>query len=135
MKKSEVPQDCNATLDGGRKAVYAVDENGNYTLTPSNGWEVEEIVTTMAVDALKQQAELARQRVINGLSSPLEFHMYDKRMDVTVLAQTVGIAKWRVRRHLRPEVYSRLKPSMLERYADALGLSIEQLGKVEPGEL
>jgi len=131
MKKADVPQDKNVILDGARKAVYALDEQGNYTMVPSDGWEAEEIVTTMAVDALKLQTKQAKQRCSAGESSPLEFHMYDKRMDLTLLSQTTGMAKWRVRRHLKPAVFAKLKPAMLARYAEALGMEPEGLKAVD----
>lgn len=131
MKDFEVPQDENILLEGGRKAVYALNEQGEYTLVPSNGWEAEEIVTSMAVDALKQQADQARARFFAGQSSPLEYHMFNQRMDLAILSQTTGIAKWRIRRHLRPTVFARLNHKLHLRYAEALGLTIAELGKVD----
>ena len=52
MREREVPQEGNRTLAGHRKAVYAVAENGKLRLVPSRGWEVEEIVTRQAVEAV-----------------------------------------------------------------------------------
>ena len=131
MLDSEVPQDGNSTLDGHRKAVYARGADGKLHLVQSAGWEVEEIVTRQAVDDLKRLAEDARQRVIAGQTSPLEFHMHRVRMDVPLLAQASGIWQWRVRRHFRPEVFARLSPAVLGRYAEAMGLSVEQLKTTE----
>lgn len=131
MKDYEVPQDENILLEGGRKAVYALNERGEYALVPSSGWEAEAIVTSMAVDALKQQANEARARVLAGQSSPLEYHMFNQRMDLTILSQTTGIAKWRIRRHFRPSVFTRLSNSLTVRYAEALGLSVTELCKLD----
>ena len=36
-------------------------------------------------------------------------------------------AQWRVRRHLRPGVFSRLPPRILRRYSEALELPVERL--------
>ena len=45
MKVKEVPQDDIKTFKGfGTKAIYAVDENGQYTRIPTSGWEMEEVV-------------------------------------------------------------------------------------------
>jgi hypothetical protein len=122
-----VPQEGNATLGGHRKAVYARDAQGRVVLTQSAGWEVEEIVTTQAVDLLKEQAEAARERVQRGQASTLEYWMYARRMDVALLSQTSGFWQWRVKRHLRPEVFAKLSPAALARYAHALGIAPEQL--------
>lgn len=127
MKESEVPQDQNRILEGSRKAVYAVDEQGRYTIAKSDGWEAEEIVTSMAVEALNRQAEQARHQAESGETSPLEYHMYAHRMDLAILSQTTGIARWRIRRHFKPQRFTKLKPALLQRYAEAFDITIEQL--------
>lgn len=125
MDVDAVPQEGNATLGGHRKALYARDAHGRMVIAPSRGWEAEEIVTRHAVDALHAQAQAARERVDAGLASPLEFWMYERRMDVALLSQTSGFWQWRVRRHLRPAHFARLSAGQLARYADALGLSVD----------
>jgi len=123
MDLNAVPQEGNATLGGHRKAVYARDADGQMVIAASRGWEVEEIVTSHAVQALHAQAEAARQRVQAGLASPLEFWMYERRMDLPLLAQTSGFWQWRVKRHLRPDGFAKLSTQQLERYAQALGMA------------
>ena len=131
MRERDVPQEGNATLAGYRKAVYAVADDGKVRLVASRGWEVEEIVTRQAIDALARLAREARERCRAGLTSPLEFHMYHARMDVTLLSQTTGVWRWRIRRHFRPQVFARLPAALRQRYADALGLSLEALGRID----
>ncbi|MDB5800251.1 MAG: hypothetical protein JWL63_1190 [Rhodocyclales bacterium] len=127
MEISEVPQDNNRMLGGHRKAVYARDASGRMVLVASSGWEVEEIVTSDAVEQLNEQASAARRRVEAGLSSPLECWMYVRRMDLLLLAQSTGLWRWRVRRHLQPAHFVKLSPTLLQRYADALGISVDAL--------
>lgn len=131
MREQDVPQEGNATLAGRRKAIYAVGDDGKLRLIPSRGWEVEEIVTRQAVEDLERRALDARERVRAGETSPLEYHMYRARMDVALLAQATGLWRWRVLRHFKPRVFARLPLSLRERYAEALGISVESLGKVE----
>ena len=131
MLESEVPQEGNATLGGHRKALYARGADGKLQIVRSAGWEVEEIVTRQAVEDLDRLAEDARQRVAAGLTSPLEYHMHKARMDVPLLAQTTGLWQWRIRRHFRPAIFARLSTTLLQRYAEAMGLSIDQLKKAE----
>ena len=131
MREREVPQEGNRSLAGHLKAVYAVAEDGKLRLVPSRGWEVEEIVTRQAVEDLERRAEDARARARTGKSSPLEYHMYRTRMDVELLSQTTGLWRWRVRRHLKPAVFARLPLALKARYAEALGISVEALGKTE----
>ena len=130
MDLDSVPQEGNATLGGHRKALYARDAQGRMVIAPSRGWEAEEIVTSHAVEALQAQADAARARVAAGLASPLEYWMYARRMDVGLLAQSTGFWRWRVRRHLRPDVFSKLSAADVQRYADALGLPVDALRRL-----
>jgi hypothetical protein len=96
-------------------------------IAASAGWEAEEIVTSHAVESLQRQAEEARARVKAGVSSPLEYWMYERRMDVPLLSQTSGFWQWRVRRHLRPVHFAKLSGEQLDRYAQALGVPAADL--------
>ncbi len=129
MKTTEVPQD-ESILAGHRRACYAVDEQGRYVLVPSKGWEVEKIVNAQAHAEIQQVAEAVRERVGQGRASPLEYHMVLRQMTPRLLAAYVGINFLRVRWHLRPTVFARLKPSLLQRYAEALGVASETLRTV-----
>ena len=131
MLESEVPQEGNVTLGGHRKALYARGADGKLQMVKSAGWEVEEIVTRQAVDDLNRLAEDARQRVAAGLTSTLEYHMHKARMDVPLLAQTTGLWQWRIRRHFRPAVFAGLSASLLATYADAMGMTVDQLKKAD----
>lgn len=131
MRDSEVPQEGNSTLGGHRKALYARGEDGKLHIVQSAGWEVEEIVTKQAVDDLLRLTENARQRVLAGQTSPLEYHMYRVRMDVPLLSQASGIWQWRIRRHFRPAVFAGLSASLLTTYADAMGMTVDQLKKAD----
>jgi len=131
MLDRDVPQEGNVTLGGHRKALYARGADGKLHIVQSAGWEVEEIVTRQAVDDLNRLAEDARQRVLAGQTSALEYHMHTERMDVPMLAQTTGLFQWRIRRHFRPAVFAGLSDTLLARYAGVMGISIEQLKKAE----
>ncbi|BEP36305.1 hypothetical protein GmRootV59_32770 [Variovorax sp. V59] len=127
MDLDAVPQEGNATLDGHAKLMYARDAQGRVVTTRSRGWEAEEIVTSHAVDVLVEQAREARERVARGLASPLEYWMYERRMDVALLSQTSGFWQWRVRRHLKPKHFAALSAKQLARYSEALGLPVSTL--------
>ncbi len=127
MELDQVPQEENTTFGGERKAVYALDKDGHYTVVPSTGSKMEETVTTQALAEFVRLREEARERITAGLASPLEYHMYDKRMDPLTLAQSVGVFAWRVRRHLKPKPFRRLSAKLLARYAEALGIDTKTL--------
>lgn len=140
MKKEEVPQDGdNSTYGGEKKLLYAVDDQGDVIGVKSAGWEVESEATQSALQQIALQCDDSWQRVTAGKTAPLEYYMAYRRMDVALLSQTSGIFQWRIRRHFNPARFSRLNHKILNRYAEALGLTIETLQSIpeqplhEPG--
>ena len=130
MRDLDVPQDKACSLEGQRKRLYALDQSGRYVSVLSSGWEAEEVVLGQAVAEFERQAQDARQRVESGQSSPLEYHMFSRRMDLTLLAQATGFFRWQVRRHMKPAVFRNLPPRKLARYQEALKLTRDQLTRL-----
>ena len=133
MKIKEIPQDSIKTLGGEKKALYALDENGRYTTATTTGWEVEKIVLLDALADYDRKAKEARQRVLKNRTSPIEYFMYIRRMDLTTLAQAMGLFKWQVKRHLKPEIFRKLHEPVLRQYADLFRIPIRALLHFEEG--
>lgn len=127
MDVNEVPQEGNCTLGSHRKALYAKDADGRMVIVQSRGSEVDETVTMQAVDRMNALAADAKLRAQSGTTSPLEYWMYARRMDVALLSQISGVWQWRIRRHFQPSRFSHLSPRILARYAEALGLTPAQI--------
>ena len=128
MKIKEVPQDNIKTFKGfGTKAMYAVDENGQYATISTSGWEVEEVVLRDVIDDFAKLAEEAKSRVIKGNTSPIEYYMNKYFMDLPALAAGMSLTKWRVKRHFNPKVFNKLNNDMLQKYADFFNLDVEEL--------
>jgi hypothetical protein len=126
MKINDVPQE-DSMLEGHQRACYAVDDAGRYVVVGSRGWAVEKVVNAQAVDEVRRVIDAAHARVLRGEVSPLAYHMARCQMDVALLAANTGIWRLRIRRHLKPAVFAGLKPALLQRYADALGMSVDAL--------
>lgn len=128
MKKDSVPQDENPTYQGyGTKVIYALDNSGSYTTVNSSGWEVEEIVLRDVVNDFKAKAEDMKERILAGEASPIAYFMNLRFMDLPALAHSVGLAKWRVKRHLTPRGFKRLDADTLQRYADLFDIEVQRL--------
>lgn len=127
MEQHKVPQDNIATYNSIKKAMYATDSTGKYGIVTSSGWKVEEEATMQAVLELERLATDAYTQVTAGKKSPLYYHMYDKRMDLQVLSESTGLFKWRIKRHFKPSVFLDLPQRLLERYSNALGISVDEL--------
>ena len=131
MRTDDVPVRDDPLFEGQRKIVYVVDAQGRYVLAGSGGSEAEVAVTETAVAWFAQLAEDARQRAIRGETSALEYHMFRQRMDIPTLAQATGLWEWQVRRHQRVEKFAHLSPRLLDLYAEAMGLTVAQLKKLD----
>ena len=80
-------------------------------------------------------AALARGRA--GITSPLEYHMFAKRMDMATLTSATGYGAWRVKRHLKPHIFNKLTDAKLKPYCEAMDILPEELRRLpvqEPGE-
>ena len=131
MKINEVPQDDVPDYSEGiKKGNYALDDNGKYVMVPSKGWVVDEMINRMAYDEYKAKEEETRKAVLAGQKSPLAYYMELRQMTPEILGKTAGIAAFRVKRHLRPEIFTRLKPSILVAYTKALAITTEELKTV-----
>ena len=127
MKADEVPQDGIPTYGGRRKLFYAVDRDGAYVTVRSSGWEAEAIATGSALDEIERQRRDTWRRATSGTTSPLEYYMHCRRMDLALLAKATGFSRWRIRRHFRPAVHVRLNDRVLARYSEALGIDAATL--------
>ena len=127
MKISEVPQDDVKTMQGVKKALYAVDDRGEYTRTATRGWEAEEIVLTQVIDDFEAKARAAAARIRLGETSPIEYFMNKKWMDLLTLAQAMGLYRWQVKRHFKPAVFEKLDGKTLAEYARLFGVTTERL--------
>jgi hypothetical protein len=130
VKEEDVPQFTGSAYGGHKKLLYAVDAQGNYKGVASRGCEIESAATFGALDDLRCQVVEAWEAARRGECAPLRYHMYRRRMDPVLLAQTAGLFRWRVERHLRDPRFARLPRRILRRYAEALGLEIDVLTRL-----
>lgn len=128
MKKDQVPQDeGNLSKNNVRELLYATDEQGNYTTALSKGWEPKSIALSNAMDDISERMELAKADFKAGKSSPIAYFMEASKMDLGILASYVGMWQWRVKRHFKPSVFAGLSDKILQKYADAFDIDINQL--------
>jgi hypothetical protein len=129
MNVNEVPQDKRDFKEGDklRKVVYAVDKDGKYTGVNSAGWEVENMATKQAWDDIEEHLAETRRQVVAGTLSPLAWFMQHNLMDLALLASYAGKWQWQVRRHLKPDVFSKLDKPILEKYAGIFNITTDEL--------
>ena len=126
MLKKDVPQDVGIA-EGLKEVTYAVDKDGKYTLVPSSGWEPKNISNYQAWEVIAGEIERVRIKVVDGTYSPIAYHMARNLMDISLLANYMGMFKWQVKRHFKPKVFKKLKIKVLEKYAALFKINVEQL--------
>lgn len=127
MKKEDAPQDNIAIYEGGRKALYAVADEGKFEITQSSGWNVEEMATLQAVDEFVRLEREAYQGFVEGKLSPLGVWMYRRRMSIATLSQCTGFWQWNTNRHLKSNIFKSLSPKKIALYCDVLDITPEEL--------
>jgi len=128
MKKNEVPQDKgNLSNKNMKELVYATDEKGNYTTALSTGWEPKTIALSNSIDEISERIAIAKTQVENNEASPIVYFMEYCRMDIAILSSYVGMWQWRVKRHFKPKIFTKLSNTILQKYAETFNISIVEL--------
>ncbi len=128
MKKQDLPQDeSNLTSANMTEVLYVTDENDEYTTANSIGWEAKKLALDESLSLINERVEEARENVAKGIASPIFYFMELNKMDLAVLAAYSGFWKWTIKRHSRPNIFKKLSDSTLKKYADAFGITIEEL--------
>ena len=132
MKQEEVPQDkSNLSKHNVRELCYATDANGEYTTVLSEGWEPKTIALANSIQDIEERIALAKKDVQSGKISSLVYFMESNRMDLAILSSYVGMWKWRVKRHFKPNVFDKLSNKVLAKYAEVFEITPEELKNFE----
>jgi len=130
MEKEQVPQDKNNYLDKNFKTVvYALDKDGKYTAVDSAGWEPENYAQKQAWDAINENIEQTKSRVIAGKLSPIAYFIEKDQYSLRRLAHLTGLTKRTIRKHRNPKNFAKIDHSSLEIYAKAFKVPVEQILK------
>jgi hypothetical protein len=128
MKKQDLPQDeSNLQSANMTEVLYVTDENDQYTTANSIGWEAKKLALDESLSLINERIEEARENVANGTSSPIFYFMELNKMDLQVLAAYSGFWQWTIKRHSKPKIFKKLSDSTLKKYADAFGITVEEL--------
>ncbi|MDP9957011.1 leucyl aminopeptidase (aminopeptidase T) [Epilithonimonas hungarica] len=128
MKKQDIPQDESSMQSANMtEMLYVTDENNNYTTAQSIGWEAKKAALDESMALINERIEEARQNVASNIVSPIIYFMELNKMDLQVLAAYVDKWQWTVKRHAKPKIFKKLSDSTLKKYADAFGISVDEL--------
>jgi hypothetical protein len=127
MNKKDVPQDEGLSEGLFEDICYALDENGNYTVVPTTGWQPKTDAMLQAWDVIHEKVEKVRQQVLSGELSPVAYFMEKNLMDVKLLSDYSGLPKRKIRKHLKPSNFAKLEDKILGLYAETFGITVDRL--------
>lgn len=128
MKKQNLPQDESSLQAANMtELLYVTDENDNYTTANSIGWDAKKAALDESMELINERIEEAKKNVANKIVSPIIYFMEFNKMDFQVLAAYVDKWQWTVKRHAKPNTFKKLSDSTLKKYADAFGISVDEL--------
>lgn len=93
-------------------------------------WEVNDSAARMILTNHIQELEPIRNQVLEGVLSPLDYHIQSRMFTISLLSSYTGISKRHIKKHMKPQNFNQLDEETLKRYADAFGISVEELKKV-----
>ena len=76
---------------------------------------------------LNERIAWANAQVKQGKLSPVVYFMEKSRMDWATLADYMEMWTWRVKRHQKPGVFSKLSTKTKQKYADVFQISLNDL--------
>ncbi len=110
-----------------KEVCYATDSSGKYVTELSSGWDVKITALDVAWKDIQERIAKARSKVLSGEASPLLFFMEYRLMDMAMLSGYTGYWSWQIKRHLKPEVFSKLSDKKLQKYAETFNVKVEDL--------
>jgi hypothetical protein len=110
---------------------YSFDKEKGYAKSIEFQNNANQTIIKQSWDAAAERLEAVRQQVLAGKASPIAYYMEKQLMEVPMLAAYMEIAKWRVKRHMKPGVFKKLSRNLLEKYASVLEITADQLTDTE----
>jgi hypothetical protein len=106
---------------------YSIDQEGNWNRKMIANWGAKEIVNTQTWLIVQERINAAKDKIRSGEMSPIGFYMVKCIMDAKLCSEFTGIPVWKVKKHMKPKNFDKLKPEYLKKYADAFEVTVEEL--------
>ncbi len=110
-----------------REVFYHFDKEKGFTQKVDYQNPDNQVIIKQSWDAAEQRLDEVKQRVIAGKLSPVAYYMEKRLMEVPMLAAYMEMPKWRVKRHLKPKIFTKLSQEKLAKYAGIFEITIDQL--------
>jgi hypothetical protein len=106
--------------------LFAEKDDKSYDAVKTGSFMVKNYLDDHLMKRENLEKEL-RAELNKGKISPVYYYMVYQDMGIGDLAGRVGISKRKLRKHFNPEVFARLDPAALEKYAMIFGVTVEEM--------
>ncbi len=110
-----------------RELHYGFDPEKGYVARVDYQYHGNQTIIQQGWDAAEDRLKEVSVKISAGKLSPLAWHMEKNLMELPMLSAYTGIMKWRIKRHLKPGIFKKLKPGLLGRYGSVFNITIEEL--------
>ena len=110
-----------------RELHYSFDPQKGYTRKVDYQYHGNQIIIQQGWDVVESRLKDVSEKIREGKLSPVAFYMEKNQMELSMLSDYTGFMRWRIKRHLKPGVFSRLKPGTLSKYTSVFDISVNEL--------
>ncbi len=119
-------KDVKVEYDPQQVVMFVEKEDGSYGPLQTGAYMAKNYLDDYFLKMDKLKKELTQQ-LKEGKISPISYYMVLQELSVAELALRVGVRRARVRKHLKPEYFKKIKPDLLEQYAEVFGVTVSNM--------
>lgn len=119
-------QDDELIYRNNRELHYSFDPEKGFSRKIDYQYPGNQVIIQQGWDEAQRRLDEVSKLVQDGKLSPLAWFMEKNLMDLSMISSYTGLMKWRIKRHLRPDVFKKLKPDILARYASAFNVDPDE---------
>jgi hypothetical protein len=110
------------------EGLYRHEPDGSYTLHAGYDYlPKDDLMCHEFWKRWREKMNGIREKVNAGELSPLFYYQEKNFLDARTFAKFLGVSYWRYRSHIKPKGFAQLKQEMLQQYASALEISVDDL--------
>jgi hypothetical protein len=133
MKNDPIYDEERIKAENLTELLYNYEDDGTYSHHVGYDYlKPEELLMHDMLRLMKEKLENIKLRVMKGELSPISYHMEKTNMEPGILSKFVGIPVRKVKKHLTPGGFQKLKTEELKKYAMAFEITLDEL--MTPGQ-
>ncbi len=110
-----------------RELHYSFEPGKGYTRKVDYHYPGNQVIIKQSWDEAESRLKDISSKIRKGQLSPIAFYMEKNLMELPMLSDYTGFMQWRIKRHLKPKVFSKLKPGILSNYASVFNIGVNEL--------